>query len=262
MNIWNELLIRPILNLLIVLYKGFSAAAIPGAFGFAIVALTAIVRGALSPITNAQLASAKKMQLLKPKLDNLTKKHKEDKVALQKAQLSLYKEEGINPASGCLPLIVQIPVFIALYNVFSLILTNGATVEVVNKINAFVYHPLLQLSKLDLFFLGANLTTKPNEWQTQGVWLLSIPVITGVLQFIQTRLMTSEPHKSNTEPKKESPQPDDAMQMQKQMGMIMPVMVGFFALSFPLGLSLYWNTFTLFGIMQQLSINRKHSQHG
>ena len=108
------MLIWPILNILIALYKGLALLKIPGAFGFAIIILTIIIRGLLTPFTKAQLKSAKKMQDLKPQLDELSRKHKGDKTKLQQAQMSLYKEAGINPAAGCLPLLVQIPIFISL----------------------------------------------------------------------------------------------------------------------------------------------------
>ena len=106
---------------------------------------------------------------------------------------------------------------------------------------------------------------KPSDWQTQGVWLLSIPIITAALQFWQSKLMmppaaakalTGKQEKKN-ENKKEEPKPDTAAEMQKQMMLITPIMFGMFAFQFPLGLSLYWNIFGLFGIMQQLRINKE-----
>lgn len=248
-NIWNQLFSWPILNLLTVFYKLFEVARIPGAFGWAIIALTILIRILLYPLTKQQLLSAKKMQQLKPRLDELNKKHKDDKVKLQQAQMDLYKEVGINPAAGCLPLLIQMPVFISLYNVFIHVL-NTDTSKVVESINTVLYHPSLHVNQLDLSFFGVNLATKPNQWQTFGVWLLAVPVITGLLQFLQTRLMTP-PAASNKEK-----QEDQMAAVQQQMMFIMPVMIGFFSLSFPIGLALYWNAFSLFGIMQQIQINK------
>lgn len=252
-SLWNQILIWPILNLLIALYKGFSVIGLPGAFGFAIIALTVLIRGALTPLTNAQLKSAKKIQNLKPRLDELSRRHKDDKVKLQQAQLELYKEAGVNPAAGCLPLLLQIPVFIALYNVFIQVLDGGASAEFIASINKVLYHSALTIETLDLNFFGVNLAIKPSAWQTAGVWLLLIPVITGVLQFIQTKLMSPPSPKTDD---KGAKQADAMADMQKQMGFVMPVMIGFFAFSFPVGLSLYWNIFSLFGIMQQLKVNK------
>ncbi len=263
MNFWDVVFINPILNLLIALYQLFTFLKIPGAFGFAIVALTAIIRLILHPLTSAQLKSAQKIQHLKPRLDEISKKHKEDKVKLQQAQMELYKEAGVNPAAGCLPLLVQIPIFIALYNVFNKVLNEGVTDVFIQSINQVVYFPFLHLNSLDLSFFGLSLTVKPNEWQKYGIWLLAIPVITGLLQFLQSKLMMSTPKPKPTEIeiKKEKSDTDQMAGVQKQMAMMMPVMIGFFALSFPIGLSLYWNTFSIFGIMQQLQIN-KTNKHG
>ncbi len=251
-NIWNELLIRPILNLLMGFYKGFSLLGLPGAFGLAIIALTILVRLILNPIMRTQLESAKKMQSLKPKLDELNAKHKNDKVKLQQAQLELYKLNGINPAAGCLPLLVQIPIIYALFNVVSKVF-NGSTVD---SINSALYHPVLTAANIDLNFFGLNLATKPSDWQKLGLGLLLIPIITGGLQYLQTKLMTPSTAKIATQDKAKPAEEDQMQSIQKQMMLMMPIMIGFFALSFPIGISLYWNTFTILGIIQQLNINK------
>ena len=258
---WNQFLIWPILNVLIAFYKLFETLRFPGAFGFAIILLTVVIRLILYPLMHAQLKSARKMANLKPHLDELSKRHKDNKQALQQAQLALYKEHGINPAAGCLPLLVQFPVLIALYNVFFQILNNGNMEKLISDVNTVLYHPALAITKLDLTFFGANLGVKPSQWQTAGMWLLLIPVITAVLQWYQTKLMMS-PSSANSKlesnEKKEKKPEDTAAEMQKQMALITPVMFGFFAFQFPLGLSLYWNVFGLFGIIQQLQVNRMH----
>jgi len=256
---FNNVLIWPILNLLMFFYKIFELVKIPGAFGLAIIALTALVRTITLPLTSAQLKSAQKMQALKPKIDALSAKFKNDKVKLQQAQLELYKEAGVNPAAGCLPALVQLPVFIALYNVFIHALNVGGGIGAIADVNKVLYHPFLHAQKIDLWFFGVNLATKPSEWQKLGLGLLLVPLITGGLQYLQTKLMTSAQPKAieKLEKIKEKAEPDQMASMQKQMGLIMPVMIGFFAYSFPLGLALYWNIFTLFGIMQQLQINKQ-----
>ena len=161
----------------------------PGPLGFAVIALTITIRLLLYPLTRAQLRSAKQMAGLKPHLDALTTRHKGDKPALQKAQMDLYKQHGVNPAAGCLPLIVQMPVLIALYNVFYQVLQNGNMEKLVSDINTVVYLPALRIQSFDLSFLGVSLGLKPSLWQTQGWWLLSIPIITAALQFWQSKLM-------------------------------------------------------------------------
>jgi YidC/Oxa1 family membrane protein insertase len=272
-NLWNQLLVWPIINILVALYKGFEFLHIPGPLGFAVIGLTLVIRLILYPLMQAQLKSAKKMARLKPHLDALNAKHKDNKQALQQAQLALYKEHGVNPAAGCLPLLIQMPVLIALYNVFYQVLNSGNITKELAIINKVVYHPALKITNLDLNFFGLNLAYKPAQWQTHGWWLLSIPVITAALQWYQSKLMmqgsmqnvsnTTNPTNANNKNTKEITKPeekkpaDTAMEMQKQMAIITPLMFGYFALQFPIGLALYWNVFGLFGIMQQLAVNRE-----
>ncbi|MBI5613307.1 membrane protein insertase YidC [Candidatus Gottesmanbacteria bacterium] len=282
-NLWNQLLIWPIVNVLIAFYKLFEWLHVPGPLGFAIILLTVVFRLVLYPLTKVQLASAKKMQNLKPHLDALNAKHKDDKTALQQAQLALYKEHGVNPAAGCLPMLVQLPILIALYNVFYQVLNNGNLEKMIETINKVVYHPALRLTTFDFTFFGINLGIKPNQYQQYGYWLLAIPVVTGLLQWYQSKLMLpvkpsaisdqssdkknqrsvirQEKNTLKAEDGKLKAEPDavdQSMEMQKQMAMITPIMFGYFALQFPLGLALYWNIFGLFGIIQQLKVNKEN----
>jgi YidC/Oxa1 family membrane protein insertase len=261
-TLWNQLFVWPIVNLLVALYKFFEWLHIPGPLGFAVIALTIVIRLILYPLMAAQMKSAKKMQQLKPHLDALNAKHKDDKKALQQAQLDLYKSHGVNPAAGCLPLLIQLPVLIALYNVFYQVLQNGNMAKLVEDLNKVLYSSSLHLSGLDLSFFGSNLGVKPSEWQTHGVWLLFIPLVTAALQWWQSKLMLPQTaavdSKQLSVKSKEEKKPEDtAMEMQKQMAMITPIMFGMFAYQFPLGLALYWNVFGVFGIMQQLAVNRE-----
>lgn len=257
----NELLRRPILNALIAFYKIFDGIGVPGAFGLAIIALTILIRLILNPLTASQLKSAKKMQELKPRMDDLSKKHGKDKIKLQQAQMQLYKEAGVNPASGCFLLILQMPVLIALYNVFFELLGTGGMQKMIENVNQLVYFPLLRLEidSLSFSFLGINLIDKPSDYQKIGWWLLLVPVITALLQWYQTKLMapSSVPTSVGTTAGKAGEAKDDtAAIMQKQMMIMFPLMIGWFAFSFPIGLSLYWNTFSILGIMQQIRINK------
>lgn len=265
-GLWNQLLVWPIINVLVALYKFFEWIGVPGPLGFAVIGLTIVIRILLYPLMQAQLRSAKKMAKLKPHLDALNDKHKNDKSALQQAQLALYKEHGVNPAAGCLPLLIQMPVLIALYNVFYQVLNNGNLEKLVSDLNGVVYAPWLKIGSLDLSFFGVNLGLKPSAWQTDGWWLLSIPLITAALQYWQSKLMMpvsakapeSKPALVKKNAKEEEKKPEDtAMEMQKQMAIITPIMFGYFAFQFPLGLALYWNVFGIFGIIQQLAVNRE-----
>ena len=256
-SIFNQILIWPILNLLIGFYNFFLFLRLPGALGLAIIALTVFIRFLLNPLTATQLKSAQKMQSLKPKMDELSKKYGKDKVALQSAQMKLYKEAGVNPASGCLLLLLQMPVLIALYNVFLQVLGTGSLEKIISEINKVVYFPFLKIQNLDFSFLGMSLVDKPSDFQKAGWWLLLIPVITAVLQWYQTKLMAPNPPLDPAVALKTKTKDDDtAAIMQKQMGILLPLMIGWFAFSFPVGLSLYWNTFSILGIMQQLKIKK------
>jgi YidC/Oxa1 family membrane protein insertase len=278
-TLWNQILVWPMVNGLFGIYKLLYSLHIPGALGIAIIIFTVIIRLILSPIMAKQLKSARQMANLKPKLDELTTKHKNDKQQLQQAQLQLYKEHGINPAAGCLPMLLQFPLLIALYSVFNMVLRASDMTKVVEEINSIVYHPALRLDSLDLSFFGTNLLVKPSQWQTTGYWLLLIPLITGALQYVQTKMMTNNTiqdknkNNSNLENKKqiikkdlkdqgkqpEKNQEDMASEMQKQMAIMTPIMFGVFAYQFPLGLSLYWNTFGIIGMIQQRLINKQLS---
>jgi len=212
--------------------------------------MTVLVRLIVWPLTSAQLKSAKKMADLKPHMDKLKAEHGHDKVSHQQELSKLYKEHGVNPLTGCLPLIIQIPIFIALYNVLSQIVQFDK-VDFLDTINGHLLS-VLHINKIpDPYFLGINLAYKPDSWQQHGILLLSIPIITGVLQLVQSKMMA--PPKSNL-PKKEGQREDTMSSVQSQMTYLMPLMIAFFSYGFPVGLSLYWNTFTIIGIIQQYLI--------
>lgn len=258
-NLFNTILVIPILNILVAVYKLLLTFGIPGALGFSLIFLTVLIRLILYPLTISQLKNAHKLNKLKPHLDGLSKKHKNDKQRLHQEQLKLYQQEGINPAAGCLPLLIQMPILIALYNLFFRLLDSSNLALVVEEINKVVYFSFLKVNSLELSFFGLNLASKPSEWQKIGWWLLAVPVVTAVLQYWQTKLMS--PQTQNLEPRTKNlennkPEEDMGTMMQKQMTIMMPLMIGFFAYSFPMGLSLYWNTFTLFGIIQQYQVNK------
>ena len=267
-NFFNTYFIIPILNVLVVLYKGFLFLKLPGAFGFAIIALTILVRIILHPFFKQQLVMSKKMQEMKPQLDKLSAQYKKEPQRLQQEQLKLYQQAGINPASGCLFMIIQIPVFIGLYNTLSLFLLNGHTGVVINKINSVLYSASLKIGSIDPWFFGFNLVLSPAKG---GQWYYYlIPVLTGVLQYLQVQISmpnttaVSHPQgvdlKTNKHPEDEVKK-DDSGDFQKamntQMKYIFPLMIGWFSYTLPVGLSLYWNIFSLFSIMQYKQLKVK-----
>lgn len=275
MNLFEVFLTTPILNLLVVFYQILTAVSIPGALGFSIILLTVTIRMLLWPLTSAQLKSAAKMAALKPHLEQIKAAHGHDKIRHQEEVTKLYKEHGVNPLAGCLPILLQIPVFIALYNVLLKIveLKGDFLADINNRLYTFVPH----LDKIpDTSFANFNLSAKPSDWQQAGILLLAIPALTGIFQFIQSKMMMPASPAKRDEPASPSQggpssqnQPTKALakkedkgnledtmsQMQSQMVFLMPAMIAFFSYGFPVGLSLYWNTFTIIGIVQQYLIS-------
>ncbi|MCR4324697.1 MAG: YidC/Oxa1 family membrane protein insertase [Candidatus Curtissbacteria bacterium] len=258
MNPFELFLTNPILNILIAIYKVLEGAGIPGALGFAIILLSIIIRMIMWPLTTAQLRSTQKMAALKPHLSRIKEQHGHDKARHQQEVSKLYKEHGVNPLAGCLPLLLQIPVFLALYNVLQHVV-QFSSADFLTNINSKLYFPSLHLDKIpETSFLGLNLGIRPNEWQQVGVLILLVPVVTGLLQLVQSLMMA--PPKVQTSGKKESKKEqkqgfeDSMAQMQTQMVFIMPLLIAFFSYGFPFGLSLYWNTFTIIGAIQQYVI--------
>ncbi|MBI2327128.1 membrane protein insertase YidC [Candidatus Curtissbacteria bacterium] len=257
MNPFEVFLTTPILNLLVIYYKILETISIPGALGFAIILLTVTVRLLLWPLTTAQLKSAQKMAALKPHLDQIKTTHGHDKIRHQQEVTKLYKEHGVNPLAGCLPILLQIPVFIALYNVLLKIVELKG--DFLSDINSKLYTFIPHLAKIpDTSFANFNLSAKPSDWQQAGFLLLLTPLLTGFFQFIQSKMMMPlSPQKINAlSVQKDKSNLEDTMgQMQSQMVFLMPAMIAFFSYGFPIGLSLYWNTFTIIGIIQQYVIS-------
>lgn len=249
---FNKVFVFPILNVLLLIYLLLNLLHIPYAFGFSIIFMTIIIRLLLQPFFLKQAKMAKQMESLKPKLDAIQAKYKNDAKKLQEEQMKLYKDENINPASGCLFALIQMPVFIGLYNVFTIFLVNGGVNKIASQINNVVYFEFLKITgKIDPGFFGLNLAVTPNQFGKYGYFYLLIPVITAFLQYLQIDLST--PKVKNNELKKNETK-SDAEEMQKAMGtqmkIIFPLMIGWISYTFPVGLALYWNIFSIFSILQ------------
>lgn len=230
MNIFYVFLFQPIFNLLVWLYN-----LVPGGdMGIAIILLTIIIKLLLWPLMSSSLKSQKAMQSLQPKLDALKIEYKDDKEGLSKAMMALYQTEKVNPLASCLPIVIQLPVLIALYRV----LFHGFDVAALNQLYPFIHNP----GQIHTMFLGLIDLGKTNIW---------LAVIAGVLQFFQTRMMiTRQPPKQVA--KKEGAQDESMLaSMNKSMMYMMPVMTVLIGIKLPGGLTLYWVTVTVFSIVQQ-----------
>jgi len=272
-DFFNLVFIEPVTNALVFFYDIFVSMGLPGAFGFAIIAITLLIRGLMYPFFNQQLHTAKKMKEIKPHLDALNKKHKKDPQTLQKEQLKLYKDHGINPAGGCVFAIIQIPLIYGLYHTLQLFLTHDADGKIVKEINEKLYHPSLMIQSIDPHFFIFSLEMTPAQ---SGQWFYYlIPVVTAILQYFQTKVtmpdMSSSPKKEDSKMKKDSLKKTDEKEksstsedfqkaMSTQMKYIFPFMIGYFSYTLPMGLSLYWNTFSIFSIVQHYIQERREKK--
>lgn len=224
---YQTFIYQPILQTLLWLYQATGQN-----LGLAIIVLTLLVRVVLIPFTIPQLKSAKKMNALKPELDALKKKYGHDAKLFQAKQLEFYQTHKVNPVSGCLPLIVQFIVLIALYNVFMKTLGGDSALTSTQ-------------------FLLWDLKIKDTTY--------ILPVLAGVLQFITSLAILpaveNEPEKRPGTKEQKEDVAEMATAMQSQMVFLMPIMTIIFSLQFPAGLALYWVITTAFSMIQQLMVS-------
>jgi len=222
--IWDLIILQPVINSLIWLCD-----VLFGNFGLTIIVFTVFVRVLMYPLTKRQLRSTKGMQELQPKLQELQKKYGKDKQAMAREQMKLYKESGLNPAGCMLPMLVQLPVWIALYQ--SIIRVLAVSPEDFLSLSQYLYSwPVVYLTlPLANGFLWLDLAV-PDAF---------IAVLVGGTMWIQQKMampQTSDPRQ----------------QAQSQMMLwMMPMLFAFFCLSFPSGLSLYWLASNVITIVMQ-----------
>jgi len=225
-EIWDLIILQPVLNSLVVL-----CSILFGSFGLAIIGLTIIVRGCMYPLTIRQLRSTEAMQSLQPKIAELQKKYAKDKQKLAKEQMQLYKESGISPLGCLVPMLIQMPIWIALFQ--SIMRLLAVTPEDFLGLSQYLYSWAVVHATLPLesSFLWLDLAT-PDR-------LLLLPILVGVTMWVQQKMVTA----ATTDPKQQS--------MSKMMLWMMPVMFAFLSLQFPSGLALYWVTSNVISIVIQ-----------
>jgi len=226
-DIFYEGLYRPLFNLLVYFYN------ITGSLGLAIILITIVIRVVLYPLAKKSLKSQIAMKKIQPEVKELQEKHKDDKEKQTKEMMELYKKHGVNPFSGCLPLLIQLPILIALYRVF----INGIEKVEPERLYTWVADP----GKLHTMFLGVIDLAQKN---------IGLALIAGAVQFVQTKLTLASSLKSNPKPKKKKEGMDMAEIMNKQFLYFLPAMTVFIGISFPSALPLYWIISTLFSIGQ------------
>ncbi|OGC93121.1 hypothetical protein A3D85_00360 [Candidatus Amesbacteria bacterium RIFCSPHIGHO2_02_FULL_47_9] len=247
-QLWNLLLYHPLLNALVGL------AHFTGDLGWSIILLTVVLRLAMTPLVLPSLRLSKKMADLAPELAKLKEVHKDDKQALLKAQTELYKSHGANPASGCLPQIIQLLVLIALFNAFNSVLRGNG--DLVNRLNPLLYsfNTLPSNFNLSTKFFYLDLSKPDTQavpgfpFPLPGIFLL----ITGLVQLLQSKMMAPVVSAEEKLAKKTPGESDDAMvAAQQQMLYMFPIMTVIFGYQFPSGLVLYWLVFSLVSMFQQ-----------
>jgi YidC/Oxa1 family membrane protein insertase len=216
-------LIRPISEYVMLPLMSFLHYLIPN-WGLVIVVFSIIIKIALHPLTRSSMRSMKKMQSLQPLMTEIKEKYKDDPQKMNQQVMNLYKEYGVNPAGGCLPVLLQFPILIALYNVFR------ATIEL--RQGSFVWW-ITDLSIPDRIF------TLPFEIPFFGVRDVSgLALLMGITMFVQQKMTVKDPR-------------------QKAMVWMMPVMMTLLFNGFPSGLNLYYFVFNVLSIGQQVMINRQ-----
>ena len=208
-----------------------------GNFGIAILLVTVIVKAIFFPLANKSYASMAKMKAIQPQLTALKEKFPDDKVKQQQEMMEIYKKEKINPVAGCLPIVIQIPVFFALYKVLFV------TIEMRHAPYYGWIHDLSAPDPTNLFNLFGLLPFDPSQVPLLGHYLVlgGWPLIMGVTMWFQMKL---------------NPTPPDPTQ--KMIFDWMPVIFTFMLASFPAGLVIYWAWNNLLSVLQQSAIMRKN----
>jgi YidC/Oxa1 family membrane protein insertase len=230
-GIFNEVLFRPVFNLLVFTYNN-----IPGHdFGIAIIAVTVVLRILLYPLSDKALKSQKKLQDLQPRIKELQKKYKE-KEEQAKAVMQFYKENQINPLSGCLPILIQLPLLIALYRVFLV----GLEPQSLDMLYPFVYNP----GSLNPIFMGLVDLSQPSH---------VLAILAGVFQFLQAKTANISQMGQGG-----GVGGDFAKSMGHSMVYMMPLFMIFIAWNLPAGLALYWVATMIFSIGQQFAVYKNY----
>lgn len=233
--VYTNLLFRPLFNLLVFITNILPTHAV----GLSIILVTLVVRLILLPSTVHQLKQAQKnqekMKDVQTKIKDIQKQHKDDKSKQAEATMQAYREAGVNPAAGCLPLLIQLPILIALYRVFLV----GLGSETYHNLYSFISSP----ANIQTIFLGIPLN-EPS---------LLLGIIAGSAQFILMKLSGTAP---NMQPSANEDTAQVMQSMQRNMMYFFPVMTVFIALQLPAALSLYWVASTGFAILQQIILKK------
>ncbi|MBM3466501.1 MAG: membrane protein insertase YidC [Alphaproteobacteria bacterium] len=220
---WFYILTKPIFNAMNFFYLYV------GNFGISIMIVTIIIKLAMFTLANKSYRSMKKMKNLQPQMERLKELYADDKARLNQEIMNLYKKEKVNPVSGCLPLLIQIPVFFSIYKVLYV------TIEMRHAPFFGWIHDLSAPDPTTIFNLFGLLPFTPPAFLMIGAW----PIIMAITMYLQQKM---------------SPQPADPVQAMVMK--FMPLMFLFMFSSFPAGLLIYWSWNNILSIVQQFYINK------
>ena len=249
-----------------------------GNYGWTIVAFTLIIKLAMFPLTLKQQKSMKKTQALQPKLAKLQEKYKYDQEKLNQETMKLYQESGANPMGGCLPMLIQFPILIALYNIirkpvsYVMMLSNEVIMTIYEKLNgvpaeSFSRIDQIGLAKMmeqnsgklaeyanriiDFDFLGIfDLSVTPTlQYISQNPIYALFPIVAGGTTYLVSYISTKMNGPVNQEG-------NPGASSMKMMNVMFPLMTAWFAITLPAGLGLYWTVSNLFQILQMVIMNR------
>jgi len=224
-------------------------------YGIAIILMTVIIRVILYPLMQKQMVSMREMQKIQPLMKAVQDKYKNDKERLNKELMALYKEHKVNPMSGCLPLIIQMPILILLFQVLRKFKYYIPNTEIID--GGFLWIP----KQVEIIVEGipkfvAGLAAPEQLIHLPGNGIFGIQAL-GILPFLIGGSMYIQQKMTSTGGAAVGKDGGSSQQTQKMMTIMMPLMIGFMSFSLPSGLTLYWFTSTLLGIGQQYLINKK-----
>ncbi|MGA2503066.1 MAG: YidC/Oxa1 family membrane protein insertase [Anaerolineales bacterium] len=233
---WETIIVNPFTNVLLLIYK-----LIGGNFGIAIILFTILIRVITHPLMASQIKSSTKMTQFQQskQWQDIQKKYKGDKEKLAQEQMNLYKELGISPFASCLPSLIQIPLIFGLYqSIMRALAASPAQLLILTRV-VYSFLPISNLVPLNSQFLWMNLG-QPERVYLFGFGVPLLAVIVALTTYVQSKV---------TMPASTNPGDQGAM-MNKMMALYMPLLLGYFALTFASGLSIYFITGNLIGIAQ------------
>ena len=247
-DIWNTLLVHPLMALALVMYS------FAHDFGLAIILVTVLIRLAVYPLYRVQIRSQREMQELGPAMNELKAKYGKDRQRFSEEQMKLYKERGVNPAAGCLPLVLQLPILFALY---SALLQLGCGLGKSGSNCPGLTHDEAQailgfLNSINPIAEGGILDTTAHwlPWLTAGLQhpdpFFILPVVAGAAQLVASVMAMPTKPVATTDPNQK---------MFQSMAYTFPLMTVVLGAQFPSGLTLYWIATTTFQIVQQYFVS-------